>query len=225
MCPTRTRPEGVPTMLTATLPFPPSPPAAGSPPRRGRPKNPPPIARDVLEALAALPSTTPTVATLAAALGRTPAELVPVLNAMEQCAQVETWPDAERAGTVRVMLSARTAQRLGLELSPAGDRWRTTRSTAARSVAREAPPGLRRSAGLAPGTTDNPLRNQTSNVPATRCRPVKRQKRNRATPPDRTRPARGGPLPDRGRPPLKNPLKATVFKRTLPHPGQGLAAK
>src|SRR4051794_31571632 len=63
--------------------------------------------RRVLETLARMPTTTPTVAELAAALGVDPGELGPALAELDRTGRVERWADPERAGGVRLMLSAR----------------------------------------------------------------------------------------------------------------------
>ncbi len=116
--------------MPATTPHsPPAPPPAiaNRKPRR-RPATPPKpaapvyLAADVLAMMATLP-TTPTLARLASALGWPSRNLVNVLASLERVGIVETWPDPDRSGNVRVMLSARTIARLGLVLSPRADRW------------------------------------------------------------------------------------------------------
>ncbi len=87
---------------------------APNPPRTRRrpPSGPVRLAVDVLSTMVTFPATTPTAA-----------ELAPVLAAMERSGLVESWPDPDRPGGSRVMLSARSLARFGLELGPMGDRW------------------------------------------------------------------------------------------------------
>jgi len=93
-----------------------------SPARRRPTSGPVRLAVDVLTKLAGM-ATTPAVDQLASALRWPVAELARVLAAMERSGLVERWPDPDRPGVSRVMLSARSLARLGLALSPRGDRW------------------------------------------------------------------------------------------------------
>src|SRR4051812_37737416 len=79
--------------------------------------------RVILDALAELPSTTPTTAELAEALGRTPDDLADELRRLEWFNLVEMWPDPTRLGVVRIMLAIDGAGLIGARLSADGTRW------------------------------------------------------------------------------------------------------
>lgn len=85
----------------------------------------------VLDALAAMRETTPTVAEIGEALReldtpRDPLALVATIRGMEHHGLVETWPDPARLGELRVMLSPFAIKRLGVALAPRGG-WRPAR--------------------------------------------------------------------------------------------------
>jgi hypothetical protein len=86
----------------------------------------------VLDALAEMPTATPTAAELAETLSAAGmpclrAELAATLRAMEREGLVESWPDPGHPAEVRVMLSTIAIRRLGVTLSPRGDRWQWPR--------------------------------------------------------------------------------------------------
>jgi hypothetical protein len=99
-------------------------------PRAGKPSPRVILASEVLTVMATLP-TTPTATRLASALRWPTEKLTPILTSLERAGLVERWPDPDRAGDVRVMLSARSLARLGLALAPRGDRWNPDRPPAA----------------------------------------------------------------------------------------------
>ena len=96
----------------------------GRPPAYQVPPDVAELAGRALDALAVLPTATPTVDQLAAAVTAAAAELAHALDALERAELVERWRDGPGPGSARVMLSERAARRLGLALAPGGDRWR-----------------------------------------------------------------------------------------------------
>jgi DprA winged helix domain len=80
--------------------------------------------------LTALAGMTPTVATadLAARLGWPIKQAAATLKSLEWSGLVESWPDPDCAGSVRVMLSAMALRRIGVTLAPSGDHWQLDRS-------------------------------------------------------------------------------------------------
>lgn len=98
----------------------------GPRPRRPPARRPSPreiLAGEVLARMATMATTTPDRGELARALGWSPEVLAPILARLERTGLVEGWHDPHRPGACRVMLSARSLARLGLSLSPRGDRW------------------------------------------------------------------------------------------------------
>ena len=121
-------PPGWPRALRQALAPTPRPPRRKLAPRRQPPATHAASRADILRTLAALPTATPSVEELADAIRIRPGtpertELADAIRDMERGGAVETWPDPERPGRLRVMLSASTASRLGLALSRRGDRW------------------------------------------------------------------------------------------------------
>jgi DNA-binding IclR family transcriptional regulator len=82
-----------------------------------------------IEVLSTLARMAPTVALseLAASLGWTVEALRPIVRSLAGSGMVESWPDPDKAGSTRVMLSTRALRRIGLTLAPKGDRWNPDR--------------------------------------------------------------------------------------------------
>jgi predicted transcriptional regulator len=81
------------------------------------------LAVDVLSALATMATTTPGLEELAGELGLARPAVAAEVRKLERSGLVETWPDPANPGSRRLLLSARSAVRLGVRLSARGDRW------------------------------------------------------------------------------------------------------